>query len=433
MLVLTVILLAAILALIGISSRGERIDYFSPHIAVGGYFFITVLLGLMLIFSFDPLGLSEDTVYIKIYELVLIGFTSLYVGFFWVYFLFKKLTFRKLSAQSIYDPIISSAGYSTTMYLLLFVGTLSAVLFFARSGVIPLFAADKNEARVATMEVSGNGYLQFLMTVMNYYVMFQFASLYINNKHRLIPTIKYKIYIFSAYIFFIYLLTGSRRYSLFLIIYVVLIRNYLFRYVRLKNLFLIVVMLVTLVIAFEIFRESSSDTTQSVGLALIYKMVVYISNFKNIYSFIPSEVPFQHGKTILMDFLTILPGKQIDYQTWIKDVTGLSFKGFGAPPTIIGDLYLNWGRNGVFIGMFFLGSFLEFAYLLLVRRNISTLKLIFYIIIFEISLKAITSGISAQFMPLLLQSGMFVCVISTIVTLSELKRYISYSKKGWER
>lgn len=429
MIALTFILLALILVLIGVSSKGEAIDYFSPHIAIGGYFFITILFGLMLIFTFDPLGLSQDTAYIKVYELVLSGFLSLYMGFFCIYFIFKKNISNKLLAQPVSDPIISCSGFNTAMYLLLIIGTFAAVLFFARSGTIPLFAADKNEARVATMEVSGNGYLQFLMTVMNYYVMLKFASLYINKENIFTRSEKYKIYIFFLYIFSVYLLTGSRRYSLFLIIYVTLIKNYLCKYIKLKNLILIVVMLVTLTIAFEIFRESSSDTTQSVGLALAYKMVVYISNFKNIYLSIPSEVPFQNGKTILMDFLTILPGKQIDYQTWIKDVTGLSFKGFGAPPTIIGDLYLNWGWNGVFIGMFFIGTVLEFAYIFLVLHKISTLKLVFYIIIFETSLKTITSGISAQFMPLLLQSAMFLCVIITIGTLSELRRYLTLPKE----
>jgi len=423
MVALTLIFTFLIVLLVRKSTEGD-IDFFSPMVAIGGYYFISILAGLTMIFTIDPLDLANDLSYQGVYRLSLFGFVAFYIGLFYSNTIYKTCNKQadNDNRPKCHDKIVKSLGYRVCSKLLLVIGMVSAFLFFFRSGTVPLFAADKNEARMLTMEIPGNGYLLYLMTSMNFYFMLEYYRYASNIKHY-IGKKRYIFWSIAILIFVTYLLTGSRRFSLFLIIYALMINNYTIEVIKLKKITVAIVFIIMFVIMFEMFRESSQDTTQSLLITIVYRLVIYISNFTKIYELVPTVLPFKHGATYFMDFLTILPGKQLDYQSWLKELTGLTFKGFGIPPTIVGDLYLNWGEIGVYIGMFLIGMMLQlsYIYLILVKRNITNVVL--YIIIFEASLKMITSGISAQLLPLVFQAILFASIIVMIKILAVSKIY----------
>lgn len=417
MVALTVVFTLMIVLYVRVSTKG-KIDFFSPMVAVGGYYFISILAGLTLIFTIDPLGLANDVSYRGIYRLSLFGFLSFYMGALYtntVYNLKKCHVDGQIQLIG-EESLLKSKSYGLCMKMLLGIGMISALFFFLRSGTVPLFATEKNEARMLTMEIPGNGYLLYLMLTMNYYIIMEYYR-YVLNERSIRQNNKIAFWITTALVFNVYLLTGSRRFSLFLIVYILMVRNYAVKLIAYKKIMISTLAMIIFIVIFELFRESNQDTTQTFLITVVYRLIIYISNFTKIYELIPVDLPFQYGATYVMDFLTILPGKQIDYQTWLKDLTGLTFKGFGIPPTIVGDLYLNWGEIGVYIGMFLIGMLLQLTYTYLILEKRNMVNIIFYIIVFEASLKMITSGLSAQLFPIIFQIGLFSMIIIIIKIL----------------
>src|SRR5262249_45133496 len=135
------------------------------------------------------------------------------------------------------------------------------------------------------------------------------------------------------------LLTGSRRYLLTTIIYVVLARHYLYRRLKFGWVFALAVAGFIGINLFEMFRDPNSTTTVSFSTTAFYRFILYISNFQKVFRTFDVTGNRMWGQTFIMDLMTVLPGKQEDYQSWLKDETGLTFEGFGIPPTIVGDMF----------------------------------------------------------------------------------------------
>ena len=153
------------------------------------------------------------------------------------------------------------------------------------------------------------------------------------------------------------------------------------------------------------------------------------SNYNLTYIFkkFPSEIEFQHGQTFLINLKLLMPGPDIDFTLWLKEALGLEFFGGGVTPTILGELYINFGYCGIYAGMFALGA--VFSYL---DRKITVTKCKSYLIfvILELCL-AISGGIANYIIPIILYS--IVYLIIDLISTKEYKEVEGENKSDFKK
>ena len=299
--------------------------------------------------------------------------------------------------------------------IILVVSFFSGAAYFLRAGQIPLFAENKELARVAAMSVSGNGYFLYVFTLGVMAPAFILMHCLTKKGLRGVASPLFLLAVFSLSVLLLF--TGSRRYSIWLFIYALGVYHYTHRQLPLWRM--ISVALVGLLFAniFEMFRNPDSETTESLVVTFLYRFLIYGANLERIFS-----IFFEHeamlGSTFFMDLMTILPGRQIDYQTWLKELAGLDFEGFGLPPTIMGDLYVNFGYVGVLVGCLLVGFALRVFYSRLIVYGKSGFGVLVYLTVVEVFTKTIMSGISAQSITMLWMLIFYFCVFCLIGLIS---------------
>lgn len=376
-------------------------DVFQPEFFLNLYFIALIGLG--------PLSLNfllEETYrtgnYAEILELIAIGYFSINFGFllqqlFSDNFKLKRTPALQYSANLSTQRNLTKALKALGIIFAIISAT-AATLYFVRAGGIPLLAENKEEARVAALSVPGNGYLLYLMTlgilapalILTHYKNFQLSKFS-----------KYKtLMVATTALGLLLIFTGSRRYTLWMFIYLIAIHHYSRSKISIPKMIALAVGGICAINLFEMIRNPFSDTTTNFGTASLYRFVVYISNFEKVFTtFLNHEKLY--GSTLFMDIATIAPGKQIDYQSWLKDLVGLDFEGFGIPPTLMGDMYINFDYPGVVVGCILFGYLMRSLYRHYVLKGRSFLGIIFYISCLEIGSKIITSGLSAQMVGIL--------------------------------
>jgi oligosaccharide repeat unit polymerase len=171
---------------------------------------------------------------------------------------------------------------------------------------------------------------------------------------------------------------------------------------------------------FEMVRNPDSETTVDFLTTASYRLIIYISNLEKVFTAFIHHEKF-YGSTLLMDLSTVLPGKQVDYQSWLKDIVGLEFEGFGIPPTIMGDLYINFGYPGIIIGCVAFGYLIKTIYQSQIIKGKSAIGLLIYISSLEISSKIITSGLSAQTISMVWMTTIYLLIITSIKLTSKTR------------
>ena len=81
----------------------------------------------------------------------------------------------------------------------------------------------------------------------------------------------------------------------------------------------------------------------------------HIENLNRVYGLFHNNDNFPHCFTFLFNFNLLLPGEGLDYTIWLKEMVGATFSGGGMTPSLIGDLYINLGYAGVYLGMLLFG------------------------------------------------------------------------------
>lgn len=125
--------------------------------------------------------------------------------------------------------------------------------------------------------------------------------------------------------------------------------------ISLRKMLLIVFLLVVFATTIGLFRAGSGNFFQKM---LLDYTVTYI-NYQRVLSWFPSITPFQGGYTYLINFIMLKPGPDLDFTLWLKETMNLTFSGGGVTPTIFGELYINFGFFGMFLGSFLLGGLSE--------------------------------------------------------------------------
>lgn len=363
-------------------------DVFEPEFLINAYFIALVGLGPISLMTFFPTIAIGG--YTRLFWIVAVGYLSINVGF-----MLARLasTTPDLTRLRIMQPGTKRLRFAGL--LLVSVSLVAGYIFFARAGGVPLLSESKEAARVAALGVSGNGYFLYLMTLGAYGVLLLFAARFAMRQ----PGVNGSLLI--AVVCFVVVAamltgTGSRRYAIWMLLYVVMARHYLVKQLSVSKSLILGLSLLAFVSLFELIRNPDSETTASFAVAVMYRSVIYTSNLEKVFTAFSSIDGAMGGKTLLMDIATILPGKQVDYQSWLKEVVGIEFEGFGIPPTLMGDMFVNFRYPGVVLGCIAFGFVVRVMYSSLLSRLSPFLGVFIYIVMIEYMTKIVTSGLSAQ-------------------------------------
>lgn len=364
-------------------------DFFQPEIFLNLYFIILIGIGPIALYFFSA-ELFNTANYQLVSFIILLGYSSINLGYYAA--ASGKLVFNN-KTEFVICKIRKqrrSWKFKSTGYLFIIIGLVAAVIFFMRAGSIPILAPNKEVARVMALGVGGNGYFLYLMTLSMYGILLLalYTYLYDNKKAFL--------FVLTILVGAVMTGTGSRRYFLWLCLYVFMARHFLYSFIPIKKMTIFTIAGLLFVNLFEMFRNPDSMTTVDLKTTFLYRFLIYISNLEKVLSAFIKKDSFEYGGTFFMDLLTALPGKQIDYQSWLKEVTELEFEGFGIPPTIMGDFYVNFGYPGIIIGCFLFGYIIRRLYNRFIIEKKTLFDIFLYIVCLEIGSKIITSGISAQ-------------------------------------
>lgn len=385
-------------------------DIFKPEFFINAYFVIFIGLGPFALYIVSPV-IYETSNYAMVTDLLMISYACMNAGF-GLCIIFQDKKKKYLINNSSQNYLFPVGYYKLAGKMLIFISIFSIAIYFQRAGTIPIFEIDKEAARVAALQVAGNGYFLYLATLG------MLGVLIISTiDYRSAVVNKYNIRKIDIYIFFISLFvgaillgTGSRRYMFWVILYAMIARNYFVDKIEIKYAIIIGLLAFLLINIFEMYRNDKSDTTIDISTTVYYRFIVYFYNLQAVFDAFKNSDSL-YGETFIMDILTILPGKQIDYQSWLKEVTGMEFEGFGVPPTIAGDLYINFGTIGVIIFSFIFGFIIKQIYFNKINSiKSSVMSLPIYALTLDIGVKILTSGFSAQALAIL----WLTCVISTI-------------------
>ncbi|HEY1805301.1 MAG TPA: oligosaccharide repeat unit polymerase, partial [Terracidiphilus sp.] len=340
-------------------------DPFQPELILNAYYIGLIGIGPVILKLVAP-GIYDGGRFDQISFLIGLGFLCINLGF-----AFTRVVGAcdGMSTGRVGEWVGWMAYYQRTFRFViascLTVGLIGGFAYFVRAGQIPLFQEDKDAARVAALAVHGNGYFFYLMTVSMIAVLVAAVRLYGGPSIHMPGSQRRKEWGMLAFTLAVgagMLLTGSRRYTLTAIIYLILVRHYLYKRLKLGWVFVLGFGGFVAINLFEMFRDPNSATTVSFASTSFYRFIIYISNFQKVFQTFSATGQRMLGSTFFMDLATILPGHQQDYQSWLKDETGLTFEGFGIPPTIVGDMFINFGPLGVIVGCFIFGVMARWIY-----------------------------------------------------------------------
>ncbi|NML29119.1 O-antigen polymerase [Zoogloea dura] len=371
-------------------------DPFQPEFILNAYFILVVALGPLVVAAFFP-DLFEHGVYGYAMYLIAIGYLGINFGFL----VGRSFLKRGQSLRSLNHPLSSPSAQKVLVKIFLGIGFLGGAIFFARAGQIPIMAENKEIARVDALSVSGNGYFLYLMTLLMVGVAFKAVSVYSSpyRNERYEASAERFLFLVALIVGVFLTGSGSRRYAIWTILYVLIVRHYCVSRLSFRSVLMVAVVAFSAVNLFEMFRNPFSDTTVDFTTTSLFRFVIYASNFEKVLSsFVNSDIHY-FGSTFFMDVLTMLPGKQMDYQSWLKEQAGLEFEGFGIPPTIIGDFFINFGEVGVVLLCAVYGCLVRVLYSkCIVNKVYGSGSLVVYVLLLEVSMKVLTSGLSAQMM-----------------------------------
>jgi oligosaccharide repeat unit polymerase len=132
-----------------------------------------------------------------------------------------------------------------------------------------------------------------------------------------------------------------------------------------------------------------------------------VTKTAHISSKVPQDVDFQYGRTFLTAFLAPIPRVVWSEKPTVRadnlvaqEILGLQRQNRpGAPPGIVGELYLNWSWPGVVGGMFLLGRFLRWLWEWHLRNQSDFAVAAFAVIVTHVALRLPAGDFVGSFLP----------------------------------
>ena len=364
-----------------ISARRGRVA--SPLSLLTFAYFLILVVGTIL---FEPLrGRPLEN---AVLSLIFIGFISLYLGcILGESKLFRRFVNRVSKIQfGIHEPELMVAAA--------LVGLAAAAILFVVAGGSPLFKADVNESKLQLL--AGNGHIRIfiyllpLATLFFLYEMLRSRYLFYKYLFWSFAFLTIGIFIFSGFRGWVVLFLGQA-----LVLFFVVRKKRVSLFGGVFVLFLIY----SFVMIVGSFRRGSINLVETLA-ELVIIFTARPAAVEHIYRNLD---PGSMGITFFGDLVKLLPGTVEGVNAKIKEQVFAGASNMpdlaGINPSIVGELYLNFGFTGVFSIMFFIGLFCTFFY----RVAISSLRrsiVIFYAITIMFFVVSFQKGISSG-MPVL--------------------------------
>ncbi|QJC51114.1 O-antigen polysaccharide polymerase Wzy [Paenibacillus albicereus] len=367
----------------GIMTR-KFIDFMSPYILFPMMYLIIYAPGTNEVLNTNPeLGS-------KLLTLVILGFVMFLLGAFMASSLFLKSPERGTLNDS-------RTNYKKVIKLFYVIGGMFMLLYWAKSGGPPILHSDLENSRVASL--SGNGipfHMSLLMSVAIWFLFIKTEKF--TFKKSFIPLFMTILLLMS---------TGWRSTAVALIFVALAIYHYK-RPISLGRLGGIGALIISLIAGLGLLRIRSSNSKFVLNDMMAQgdyfgAFIQYLYNYpvvfgKDILSAVISQLPnsampLQYGKTFFWNFQTMIPGNDAQpFDFILKVALRRGFDGGGLPPTLLGDLYINFSTAGIVLGMLILGFIWSMLHHLLLRNKSNILGLIAAITIYFLSV-SIRGGI----------------------------------------
>lgn len=210
-----------------------------------------------------------------------------------------------------------------------------------------LFGGMLESGRITAM--SGNGILLYGMWLGTMSLALMFESF-------LRKEISLKVFLPLCILYSISILTlGFRSRLVTLCILMIFIYNK-YHKIKIKKTLFLGLGLVLLVCGLGVARDLLSGVENtSITKTFVNLFQNGSVNINYILEEFPLNTPFQYGKTLFINLKMLLPGPDMDFTLWLKDILNLYFDGGGVTPTILGEFYINLGYIGIALGFIIVG------------------------------------------------------------------------------
>ena len=366
---------ALCLSFIFISFKKDK-DFFSPSVFFPLYYFVWMILGATL--RYFSRGFLESSHEAYIPFLIITGLLFFIIG-----------QVAATSVINLFKPIFKKSGSFGPGYTIskekISIFLISAIVlggyFYLKNFNALYFSSEGIEtARITVM--FGQGFVYNFVMSMYYVLPLYIGIIWVYD--RRINFIDMCIILLGSLIIFAPLNRGP---ILWMLIYIIFLRNYIKKRVDIKSLLVFFVFLFAAGIVIAMIRSS-----KPFFLLIFDELQVHCYNLSLYLKHVSTIGPPLGLKPYLMSFEMLLPGHQPDFVLWLKDILGLEFLGGGASVTLIGELYLAGRMLYVALGFAIIGFLSRYVYLLFRYKRTAKLLAAHMIITCEFC-SAITFGL----------------------------------------
>lgn len=296
------------------------------------FVFFSFFLGISPI----TLYLTTNTLYVYQLEIIIIAITFYIIGFL------VKIKFKKIPKKT---PEWNINKFKIIIYIFLIISLIANIIYFIKNRTL-LFGGNMESGRIVAQ--SGNGLLLQMMNLSSIALCLLFEMV-LNNKYN-------KLYFIILCCIFLplTLVSGFRSSLIKPVLIMFLMYNKVHKIDNLKTIKFGICALLAIILL-GVARSLLSSENSNVFSSLISTFNVGSNNFHLVYSMFGTSIDYQYGYSYLINIKMLLPGPDLDFTLWLKEILNISFEGGGLTPTIVGEFYLNFGIIGAYIGMFLIG------------------------------------------------------------------------------
>lgn len=356
-----------------------------------GALFFTLSIGAGPIAYYLFLGRTCEQEYI----IILVSIFSFLIGNL-VYKLLPKKNKDNFTTQIKKKKIKNYKSIEIVLWLMLIVAIMAS-LYYLYINKSLFFSGSYDNGRISAM--SGNGIIiqAIGLGVIALCVMFE---LFLENKIT-----KKRFIIFLLLAIPTALIKGFRGEIIAPIMIMMIMYNKKHK-IQLKKVITLLIIGVAVIFSLGIVRQILSNGTMNWYKSFLLIFANGSINVNAILNTFPQKVNYQKGYTYLINIIMLRPGEDIDFTLWLKEQVGYSFSGGGMTPTIIGEIYINFGKTIIPIFLFMLGMIVTWFD----KKYENSLELYYSSYCLYIISGVVGSGIALSEVSFLITSLVYICI-----------------------
>lgn len=322
------------------------ICYFICVLKLSNNNFLTPILLFFIFFSvfvgISPIAYYAVEKHLNKSQLILISISVL----IYIFAIFIGKAFQnKKDRKVIKKQEIDTNYIKYISYFLLVISLVGYCIYFIKNKDL-LFSGNLENGRI--LALAGNGIIIQMMNLSTIGIC-MLLELALNKKYSLKKVVCFLI-VFSIFT----LMRGFRSAIVAPIVICFLMFNKKNK-ISNKTIIKTGVILLLGVSVLRIFRTLASSSNVDIIASIMTTFKNGSINLEYILQRFGKSITFQYGYTYLINLKMLLPGPDVDFTLWLKEIMNIKFAGGGITPTIIGEFYMNFGVIGVYIGTFFIG------------------------------------------------------------------------------